>query len=168
MLRKRVVWFYLAAIVMVALAHAPQFASAKGGPKGPVAKGSPKGAVKVMLAPRADNPDQDSSGWAVLNTTCEGIVKANVHIEGATPGDTHAVILVVEGEWDEDSTLTIGDNGKGVGSDEEMVPEEMYDVDGVPVPPGTVTVKLVVRPEGAGGTTGWASAVVELPLKVLE
>jgi len=147
---------------LVGVAGLAQMADAKGG------RGAGRGAMKVMLAPRAANPDEDSSGWAVLNTTSEGTVKANVHIDGATPGDEHAVILVVEGVWDEDNTLTIGANGKGVGYDEEDIPLELYDADGFPLPPGTVTVRLAVRPEDKGSDYGWTSPTVELPLKVLD
>ena len=130
--------------------------------------GNGKGAVRVDLWPRSDNPDQDSSGWAVLNTTSEGYVKANVHIDGATPGDEHAVILVVEGVWDEDNFLTIKKNGKGVGADLEMVPMALYDDAGFPLPPGTVTVRLAVRPAAGSSAQGWTSDEVELPLKVLD
>ena len=158
---KRVIVVMAMLTLVAGLILTPQLAGAKGG-------GGPKGSVKVMLTPRADNPDGESSGWAVLNTTSEGIVKANVHIEGASPGDTHAVILVVNGIWDEDNTLTIGANGKGVGYDEEDIPAGLYDEDGFPLPPGTVEVRLAVRPEDAGGTTGWTSATVKLPLKVLD
>lgn len=126
--------------------------------------GKAKGSTRVELAPRDAN--LTGSGWAILNTTCEGIVKANVHMDGAPAGEEYVVILVVEGNWDEDSTLTIGMNGKGVGSDVEDVPLDNYGPDGVPI--DTVTVKLVVRPAGGDGSTGWASASVELPLKTLD
>ena len=151
--------FAMAVVALMGMLAAP--ALSKG-------NGKAKGSVRVDLTPRSANPDHDSSGWVVLNTTSDGIVKANVHIEGATPDTELAVILVVEGTWDEDNFMTIGNNGRGVGSDSEEIPLSLYGPDGVPLPPGTVTVRLAVRPAAGSSADVWTSATVELPLKTLD
>ncbi len=119
------------------------------------------GAVKTGLTSR-DEQNYPGAGWVVLNTNSEGIVKANVHLQGATPGDTYAIFIVVGSRWEGvDGSITIQENGKGAGiAVDDLTMDEIM--------AGEIDVRVAVHPESGNSSTGYTSAVVTLPVKPLD
>ena len=123
--------------------------------KGP---GGNMGAEKVALMPRTGATGE---GWAVLVTDDEGIVKANVHLDGAPADEEYAIFIVIGTNWQGvDGTIATNWKGRGAGLASQMIPENQIGED------GTIAVRLAVRPDPVDPSMmGWSSGTVVLPVK---
>jgi len=116
------------------------------------------GARKVILTPRAGATGE---GWAVVVSTDEGIVKANVHLDGAPAEQEYAIFIVIGAIWQGvDGTILTNWKGKGAGYAEQMIPENQIGEDGM------ISVRVAVRPDPYDLTMrGWSSETIVLPVK---
>jgi len=123
--------------------------------KGP---GGNMGSEKVLLTPRAGATGE---GWAVVVTDDEGIVKANVHLDGAPAEEEYAIFIVIGSNWQGvDGTIATNWKGKGAGLASQAIPENQISDD------GTIAVRVAVRPDPIDPSMmGWTSDTVTLPVK---
>ena len=81
---------------------------------------------------------------------------------GAPASETYAIFIVVGSDWQGvDGSITTEENGKGAGYAEQMIPESQILED------NTINVKIVVRPEPGTSEDGWASQIVNIPVKTI-
>jgi len=122
------------------------------------------GAVKTGLYAREDGDDPNAAGsgdwvgFVVLNTDCEGWLKANVVVKGLGEG-TYDVYLKVDGVGVKVGTIDVGMYGKG----EVKVGKEV----GTAEEKGeTIAVQVVVKQGAGGDIVGSATATEDVPLKL--
>jgi len=122
------------------------------------------GAVKTGLYDRqeGDDPTGPGSGkcvgFPVVNTNCEGVLSANVVVNGLSEG-THDVYLKVNGSGVNVGTITVSKTGRGQA-------QVMKNV-GIAAEKGeTITVQVVVKTGPGGAIVGAATATVDVALKL--
>lgn len=128
-----------------------------------LARGPSMGAVKTGLYERQDGDDPTGPGsgklvgFAVVNTNCEGVLAANVVVNGLSEG-THDVYLKVNGRGHLVGTITVSKKERGQA-------RVMWNVGIADEKGDMITVQVVVKQGAGGAVVGAATATVDLALK---
>ena len=125
------------------------------------------GAVKTGLYARQEGDDPNAAGsgpwvgFAILNTTCEGMLNVNVVVKDLPEG-MYDVYVKVNGAADLVGQVNTNTQGKGASQ------FELYEDIGVgnAVEKGdSIPVQVVVKETGLTTIVGAATATVDVPLK---
>jgi len=125
-----------------------------------------RGAEKVGLFELLEGDDPgaqgtgDKAGFAVLNTTAEGVLIVNVKIKGGVAETTYNVTVTIDGVPTVVGQVTTNKKGKGTGH---------FEVDVSASYPGeSIEVQVAVTPAGESVTLGYSSTPVPVALKPMD
>jgi len=124
------------------------------------------GAVKMDLSERmqGDNARGPGSGpvvgWAIANTTGDGRLAVEVHLDNGEAKQTFDVYVKINWTWYEADIVQMTTNNNGKGNAHSVL-----DMDNYPVSGDSIVVQVVVKPQGSSAVIGYATDGETVPLK---